>query len=336
MMTATRELRWHRIPRLELESGEILTGVEQAYHLDGRLNEEGDNLVVIFHALTGSADAAGAWWSDMIGPGRAIDTDRYAILCTNLLGSCYGTTFAENRDEVPAPSITPRDMARLIELLVRDLGVREVALATGGSLGGMVALEWVASYPALTRAAVVFAAPAAHPAAAVGWSHIQRLAIAQGGQQGLALARMIAMMTYRTPVEFEERFGREREGEKYLIESYLDHHGESLVARFDVRSYLTLMAAMDAHDVGRGRGGVGPALRRFQGKLIGVGIPGDLLYTDGDVRSWVEAVGAEYREIHSIRGHDAFLLEPDQVDRIFREALGTSGEILPAAARDVG
>jgi homoserine O-acetyltransferase len=313
-----RRLREQHLPRIELESGEVLTDVVQAYHLDGALSPGRDNLVVVFHALTGSADAVGDWWSGAVGPGRAIDTDRWAVLCTNLLGSCYGTRF-RGPDR---PRITPRDQVRLVRSLVDELGVGSVALATGGSLGGMVALEWAASFPDLTRSTVVFAAPAAHTAAAIGWNHIQRRAILHGGESGLAVARMVAMMTYRTPREFELRFGRERQGEGYAVESYLSYQGDKLVRRFDVESYLSLMGAMDAHDVGHGRGGVAAALRPVSGRLVGVGIPGDVLYPVDDVRRWVDAVGAEYRSIDSVHGHDAFLIELDQVGAILAEALG--------------
>ncbi|HEX6927420.1 MAG TPA: homoserine O-acetyltransferase [Longimicrobiaceae bacterium] len=315
-----RTLRTHHLPEFRLESGEVLTEVVQAYHLDGEINASRDNLVIVFHALTGSADAVGDWWSDVFGPGRAIDTHRYAVLCTNLLGSCYGTTF-RRPEPGRRPLITPRDQARLIHALVEELGIRSVALTAGGSLGGMVGLEFAASYPELTRTSVIFAAPAAHTAAAIGWNHIQRQAIALGSEQGLAVARMVGMMTYRTAVEFQERFGRERGPNGFQVESYLNHQGEKLVKRFDPESYLMLMDAMDAHDVGRGRGGFVEALRAVRGRLIGVGIPGDILYSDEDVRAWTDPVGAEYRQIDSIHGHDAFLIEVDQVAAILADAL---------------
>lgn len=318
-----REQRYQRVGDFALQSGDILRGVTQAYHLDGTLNEARDNLVLVVHALTGSADAAGEWWADAVGPGKTIDTQRYAVLCTNLLGSCYGTRFegAEEGDH-PNPHITTRDQARLIQTLVEELGIASVALVTGGSLGGMVALEWAAQNPALARSIVVFAAPAAHTAHAIAWNHIQRRMIDAAGERGLEIARMVGMMTYRTPDEQAERFGRRRteEGE-WIVGAYLDHHGRKLADRFSVRSYRTLTGAMDSHDVGAGRGGVAAALRRIQGRLIGVGIPGDLLYSADDVRAWTDAAGAEYREIRSIHGHDAFLLEQPQVAEILEDAL---------------
>jgi homoserine O-acetyltransferase len=325
---STRVPQVQRIERFELESGEVLAGVEQAYFLDGELNAARDNLIVIFHALTGSADAAGDWWKAVIGPGRPLDTERYAVLCTNLLGSCYGTTGPWEEGRQPFPPITPRDQARLVHALVTELGVERVALAVGGSLGGMVALEWAASFPGLTRTTVCLAAPAAHTASGIAWSHIQRRILAMCGDEGLAIARMVAMMTYRTPEEFDLRFGRAcGEGGEFEVASYLSHHGRKLTARFDARSYLALLGAMDAHDVARGRGSVTEALgeRSRRGRLIGVGIVGDRLYSEHDVRAWVEEAGAEYREITSIHGHDAFLLEADQVAALLSDALAENG-----------
>jgi homoserine O-acetyltransferase/O-succinyltransferase len=327
-----RKLRQHRLERFELQSGEVLEDVVQAYHLDGELNEAKDNLVVVFHALTGSADAVGDWWSSVMGPGRAVDTDRYAVLCPNLVGSCYGSTGPSDPLRRPFPLVGPRDMAKLIRHLVEALGVKRVKLATGGSLGGMVALEWAATFPELTERTVVFAAPARHPAAAVGWNHVQREMIAAAGDRGLEIARMVAMMTYRTAEEFDIRFGRQRREEgEFLVESYLTRHGQKLLARFDAHCYLSLIDAMDAHDVGEGRGGVEAALRGLGDRLTGVGIPGDVLYREEDVLEWVRPIGANYRQIHSIRGHDAFLLEPDQVSAIFREALEARTPELAAA-----
>jgi homoserine O-acetyltransferase len=306
-----------------LENGEVLHDVRQAYHLDGTLNADRDNLVVIFHALTGSADAVGDWWREVAGPGRAIDTERYAVLCTNLLGSCYGTTGPSDPSRRPFPAVTTRDMARLIGQLVESLHVSSVALGIGGSLGGMVALEFAATYPTLARTIVALAAPAEHPAAALAWSHIQRRAIQIGGDAGLELARMVAMMTYRTSGELEERFGRAMDGDgEFAVARYLTRHGEKLRARFDAQTYLTLIDAMDTHDIARGRSG--GALRHVTARVVGVAIPGDLLYHPRDIRRWTNDSGAEYREIQSVNGHDGFLTETQQVSALVRELLDDS------------
>src|SRR5690606_14060307 len=228
-----RELRVQHIARFELESGDVLRDVRQAYYLDGALSPLRDNLVVVFHSLSASPDAVGEWWSDVAGPGKALDTDRYAVLCANLLGSCFGTTGPTTSALRPFPPVTLRDMVRLTRLLVEELGARSVRLATGGSLGGMLALEWAATYPELTDATVAFAAPAALSAYSLGWNHLQRRAIQVAGREGMEVARMAGMMVYRTPDEFAERFGRERNEEgTYSMWSYLEHHGRRLAERF--------------------------------------------------------------------------------------------------------
>ena len=308
--------------------------MRQAYHLDGALNAPHDNLVLVFHALTGSADAAGDWWKRVVGPGLALDTTRYAVLVPNLLGSCYGTTGPSDHPDDRFPAVTPRDQARFAALLVESLGVSEVALATGGSLGGMVALEWAALFPGRTRATVVLAAPAAHTAHAIAWNAVQRECLDAAGDAGVAIARQISMIAFRSEREFEARFGRavDHDG-RYRVARYLAHHGDKLAARFDAASYRTLLNAMDAHDIGRGRGGVARALRALQGAIYAVGIPGDQLYSADVVRQWAVQAGAEYREVDSIHGHDAFLLEHEQVGSILREALDAC--VRNSSARDV-
>jgi homoserine O-acetyltransferase len=200
----------------------------------------------------------------------------------------------------------------------------------------MVTLEWAATYPSRTRAAVVFAAPAAHSAWALGWSHIQRQAIeAAGPAAGLAIARMVGMMTYRSPAELESRFARlPGEGDTFAVQSYLAHHGDKLVARFDARSYLALLGAMDAHDVGAKRGGAAAALSAFRGRLVGVGITGDVLYPEEEVRRWTRLARAESRTLVSGHGHDAFLLEAGPVGTLLAEALETAGTLSPAAEEE--
>jgi homoserine O-acetyltransferase/O-succinyltransferase len=328
----------HVTPRFALESGEILRNVRQAYVLEGEVNEAKDNVVLVFHSLTGSPETLAGWKGTVIGPGKAIDTNRWAVLCPNLLGSCYGTAFKRFFGKVSKadaqPTITTRDQARLVSSLIESLGISSLALATGGSLGGMVTLEWAATYPTRTRAAVVFAAPTAHSAWALGWNHVQRQAVeAAGPAAGLAIARMVGMLTYRSPAELESRFSRlPGEGETFAIQSYLTHHGAKLVARFDAESYLTLLDAMDAHDVGRGRGGPAAALSAFQGRLVGVGITSDVLYPEDEVRRWVRAIGAESRTLVSPHGHDAFLLESGPVGTVLGEALEPCAAERPRAA----
>jgi homoserine O-acetyltransferase len=329
--TDVRALRTLAVPAFTLDSGAVLCDLRQAYHLDGTLNAARDNLVIVFHALTGTPDAAGDWWKRIIGPGLALDTAKYAVLVPNLLGSCYGSSgpsaYPDERiynggPHGRFPSITPRDQARFAARLVESLGVTNVALAAGGSLGGMVALEWTATFTGRTRATVVLAAPAAHTAHAIAWNSVQRAVLDAAGDAGLAVARQISMIAFRSEREFEARFGRSVGPEgRFSVESYLDHQGKKLEKRFNSASYRTLLDAMDAHDLGRGRGGLARALRALTGTVYAVGVPGDQLYSADVVRQWAELAGAEYRGIESHFGHDAFLLEHEQVGAILREAL---------------
>jgi homoserine O-acetyltransferase/O-succinyltransferase len=341
-------LRLERFRDLTLPSGRPLDVVDQVYRLDGQPAPDGSNVVLLFHSLTGGPEPR-EWWPDLIGPGGVLDPGQWALLTPNLLGSCYGTRGRvrgsgepDDLPPVPLPDELPgaggpvfqspgleggevdvRDMVYLTGLLLERLGIPSVRLATGGSLGGMASLEWAATFPDLTREVVVFAAPAAHTAQAIGFSRIQRALLRLGGpEEGLKLARQAAMLTYRSAREMERRFGRERrEDGLFQIESYLVRQGEKLQERFHPESYRILTNAMDRHDVGEGRGGFATALKRFEGELTGVGIPGDLLYTPEDVRRWTDPVGAHYREIDSERGHDAFILEQDQVAVILEEVL---------------
>ena len=298
-----------------------MTGLEMAYHAGGA-ERTAENVVVILHALTGTSNTGADWWTDVVGPGRAIDTAHYHVIAPVLPGSCYGTTWAGCDAAVPA-NLTTRDQAAAVWALLDQLGIGVPALVTGGSLGGMVALEVAASRPQAVRRTVVFAAPAAHGAWAIGWHHVQREILdALGDERGLALARALATLTFRSEREFNGRFGRTQRTEgRYSVQDYLDHQGRKLVARFDARAWRTLTAAMDAHDVGRGRGGVAAALGAIRGTLVGVGITGDSLYGEREVRAWTEAAGVRYERIRSTHGHDAFLLEQRQVSRILRSSL---------------
>jgi homoserine O-acetyltransferase len=328
--TETRQLRFAQLPPLPLECGELLPHATMAYHLDGQLSMRRDNVVLVLHALTGSADAAGDWWKGLIGSGCALDTDRYAVLAPNLLGSCYGSSGPRTNGE-RFPTLTTRDQARAVGVLLESLGISRVILATGGSLGGMVALEFVATFPGRAQRAAVFAAPAAQPAVAIGWSHVQREALRVGGEHGLQLARQVAMLTYRTSTGLRGRFGRLR-GDRgaFSVQEWLWAHGARLDARFDRASYVALLDVMDTHDVGRGRGGIGERLRESGTQLTGIAIPGDLFAPAEDVEDWVRAAGGTYRTISSEHGHDAFLMEKARVDELLREALGAS-----ARAREV-
>ncbi len=332
---------------LSLELGGWLPYVDVRFETYGP-REASAGATLIFHALTGSAHAAGTyrpetlarltplerafgakgWWNALVGPGKAIDTERRFVVVANVLGSCYGTTgpLSEGPDGEPYgprfPEITIRDMARVQRALLDFLGVRQVDVV-GGSMGGMLALEFAVSYPERTRSLAVFAAPLRHGAWARGLSELGRMAILEDREfasgyyaaqpRGLALARAIAMMGYRHPRSFELRWGHQPQ----QAESYLRYQGDKFVRRFDANTYLTLLAAMDRHDVGRGRGGLAAALDRIAHiPSIMVGIDSDLLYPAEEVKRSALLAGSEYAEIRSPHGHDAFLIESDQVSQI--------------------
>jgi homoserine O-acetyltransferase len=294
--------------------------------------------VVVIHALTGSADAAGDWWEPLIGPGRALDTRRFGVLGANLLGGRYGSTGPTTPDPRTGrpfgrgfPAVSTRDQARAQWALLDAIGVTEAALVVGGSLGGMVALEVALIRPDAVRHVMPIAAPAATGPMAVAWNHLQVTLIERLGDEGLALARQLAMTTYRSETDFDERFGRTSEPDgRPSIVSYLAHQGGKLVDRFDGDTYRILAGAMDRHDIGAGRGGIDAALAHLAGAdvaLTGVGIVDDILYGPRQVRALVTAasragVAARYREIRSTKGHDAFLVEWDQLAALLGAALG--------------
>jgi homoserine O-acetyltransferase len=334
-----------------LGDGTRLPELVVAWRHDGPPPGEAPQVVVV-HALTGSADAAGDWWEPLIGPGRALDTDRIGVLGANLLGGRYGSTGPTSIDPRTGrpygrdfPSVSTRDQARVQWALLDALGIDEIDLVVGGSLGGMVALEVALVRPSAVRHVVPMAAPAATGPMAVAWNHIQVELIDRLGDAGLALARELAMTTYRSETDFDKRFGRsiEPDGRPSIV-SYLDHQGEKLVDRFDGDTYRSLAGAMDRHDIGAGRGGVEAALGTLAVAgtgLTGVGIVDDILYGPRQVRALIAAasaasVTAHYRELASTKGHDAFLVEWDQLAVILGEALDRARSTPPAGSSEPG
>ncbi|HPS77727.1 MAG TPA: homoserine O-acetyltransferase [Thermoanaerobaculaceae bacterium] len=324
--------------RFELECGETLPAVQVAFRTWGRLDPGGDNGVLICHALTGSADAD-RWWQPLVGPGRALDTDRDFIVCSNVLGSCYGTTGPASKRSGSRrywgpdfPPVTVRDMVRLQARLLDALGVRRLRLAIGGSLGGMQVLEWAATFPDRVDAIVPIAAPGRHSAWAIGLSEAQRAAIEadplwEAGRYrqtahpaaGLAAARMVAMCTYRSWESFGLRFGRALEGGQFAVAGFLRHHGDSLVDRFDANCYVALTRAMDSHDLARGRGDFREVLRQLRTPALVVAIDSDALYPPEEQWELAELMpSARLAWLHSPHGHDAFLIETDTLSALVR------------------
>ncbi|MBP0001272.1 MAG: homoserine O-acetyltransferase [Cyanobacteria bacterium SID2] len=320
-----------------LESGDVLVGVEVAYRTWGQLNENGDNAIHICHALTGSADAD-LWWGPLFGTGKVFDEGRDFIVCSNVLGSCYGTTGPTSIDAATGqvygpsfPSITVRDMVRLQAALLQNLGVRKLKMAIGGSLGGMQVLEWGKLYPDFVESVVSIAASGRHSAWCIGLSEAQRQAIYadpnwQGGRyredappaQGLATARTIAMISYRAYGSFEKRFGRKLQptGE-FAVKSYLNYQGRKLVDRFDANTYLTLIDAMDTHDISEGTGNYYDVLRSIVQPTLVVAIDSDLLYPPVEQQELTQFMpNARLEWLYSPHGHDAFLIDMDTLNHL--------------------
>ena len=351
--------RFVEVGALHLERGGVLPEVTVAYETWGTLSPTGDNAVLVEHALTGDSHVVGdagpghpspGWWPGLIGPGAPLDTDRFFVVASNVLGGCQGTTGPSSLapDGRPwggrFPFTTVRDQVAVEAALADALGIRRWHTVLGGSMGGMRVLEWATGHPDRVERALVLASTAYATADQVAWCLPQLLAIRsdpayRGGDYydpgeapvtGMGIARRIAHTTYRHEAELDARFGRSpRPGEdplggggRYDVESYLDHHATKLAARFDPNSYVVLTEAMNSHDIGRGRGGVAAALRRFEGHLHVAAVSSDRLYP---VRLSEEMAqsrpGTVLSVIESRHGHDGFLIETGQVGRVIDAAL---------------
>jgi homoserine O-acetyltransferase len=328
---------------LALELGGTLPTVRVAYRSWGTLDAEGSNAVVVCHALTGSADAD-LWWTRMFGPGRALDPQKDFVVCSNILGSCYGTTGPTSIDPATGapwlgsfPAITVRDIVRVQQALCSALGVRRVRMVLGGSLGGMQALEWALLYPSLVESVAFIASTGRHSAWCIGLSEAQRQAIYadpcwKGGRYdpadppsaGLAVARQVAMISYRSQPSFELRFARRAQAEDlFAIESYLRYQGRQLVDRFDAATYVALTRAMDTHDVARGRGDYEEVLRSVKQPMLVVSIDSDVLYWPWEQREVASlAPNARLAVMDSPHGHDAFLIDVDRLSDMVADFRG--------------
>ena len=328
-----------------------------AYETWGELDATGENAVLVVHALTGDSHCSGGaseaykrggWWDEMIGPARPIDTDEYFVVCSNVLGGCSGSTGPASIDPETGrpygmrfPIVTIRDIVRAQKRLLDDLGVQRLKAVIGGSIGGQQALEWAVEYPDFMEKAVPIAATGALGPQGLGMSELGRRAIMadplwrggdyygeeKGPETGLAIARMVGMLTYQSAPGQWERFGRrpasrpalyEEFGGRFEIESYLHYQGQDLAGRFDANSYLYLTRAMDLYDVGAGYASQAEAYERMKAEVLFVGISSDWLFPAAEVRAAAEQAriaGAEayYEEIESLNGHDAFLKDWDEL-----------------------
>ena len=350
---------------LKLDSGALLAPVEIAYETYGTLAPDTGNALLVCHALTGDQHLASAhprtgkpgWWQRMVGPGRPIDTDRFFVVCANVLGSCMGTSGPASTDPATGrpyamdfPVITIRDMVRAQALLLDHLGVARLAAVVGGSMGGMQALSWAATYPDRVPAAVVIASTARHTAQNIAFHEVGRQAVMadpnwRGGDYydgdppaaGLAVARMAAHITYLSEAGLTEKFGRRLQARErksfgfdadFQVESYLRHQGLAFTDRFDANSYLYITRAMDYFDLAEEHGGLlANAFRGTGTRFCLVSFDTDWLYPTAESRSIVQALNAagapaSFVELSSPYGHDAFLLDSPDLDRVIAGFLG--------------
>jgi homoserine O-acetyltransferase len=352
---------------LHLEGGGSLAHVTLAYETYGRLNADASNAILLLHALSGDAHAAGrhspadrkpGWWDTMVGPGRAFDTERYFVICSNVIGGCQGSTGPSSRDPAtghsgPArpygarfPVITIGDIVRAQSRLLDALGIARLLAVAGGSMGGFQALEWATALPERVRGAILLASSARSATQTIAWNSIGRQAIMRdprwrGGDyygheppaDGLAVARMIGHITYLSEVSLEARFGRRLQadadpafvlGPEFAIESYLAYQGDIFNARFDANSYLYITKAMDYWDLPRRYGSLEAAMARAQADFLLLSFDSDWLYPSAEsaaIGAALRRVGrrAEHVDLHSDAGHDAFL-----VDHVAQEPIITA------------
>ncbi len=341
------------IGRRTLERGGVLPTARVSYETWGELAPDKENAILLLHALTGDSHVVGApgpghatggWWSGIVGPGKHIDTDRWFVIAPNMLGGCQGTTgpasFAPDGREWGArfPYFTIRDQVDAQVALADALGIERLAAVIGGSMGGMQALEWAVSYPERLERVGILAAPPLSDADQIALNSVQIEAIqmdpnfadgeyyeaaeGEGPHRGLALARRMALLNYRSPTELNDRFERSWQSKvsplgnsgRFAVESYLDFHGNKFTRRFDANSYVMLVQAMNSHDVGRDRGGVTAALSRVTARSLVLGIDSDRLMPVSDQVAIASGLpttidGGKAVVIHSDFGHDAFLIE---------------------------
>ncbi len=356
---------------LTLDCGRVLSPFTIAYMTYGTLNTARSNAILVCHALTGDQFVASAnpvtgkpgWWDKMVGPGKPIDTNRFFVICSNVIGGCLGSTGPASIDPATGkpfgldfPLVTVRDMVRAQAMLIDALGIEKLLCVTGGSMGGMQVLQWAASYPDRVAAAVPIATAARHSAQNIAFHEVGRQAIMadpdwNGGDygdtqpaKGLAVARMAAHITYLSEVALQRKFGRELQdrdrisfgfGQDFQVESYLHHQGVSFVDRFDANAYLYITRAMDYFDLAADYNGVlAEAFRGSKSRFCLISFTSDWLFPTAENKKVAHALNAaaanvSFVEIVSDKGHDAFLLDEP-------EMLATVRGFLNAAASDYG
>jgi homoserine O-acetyltransferase len=322
----------------DTETGGTLPSVEIAYDTWGKLNEMGDNVIWVCHALTANSNVE-EWWPGMVGKDMVFDVSRYFIVCANILGSCYGTTGPLSVNPETSrqwlndfPVVTIRDIVRLHEILRKNLGIRQIHTIIGSSIGGYQALEYSIMYPDMIRRLIFIASNARQTPWAIAFNESQRLSIEAdtsffsdditGGKRGLKAARSIALLSYRTAYAYNQTQAEENDEKtgSYRASSYQAYQGDKLVNRFNPWSYYRLTQLSDSHNVGRGRGGVVNALNKVKASTLCVGIMSDILYPVNEQKFVAENVpDGKYTEIDSFFGHDGFLIEAGQVSAVIKK-----------------
>jgi len=354
-----------RFDSLLLDCGATLSPVDVAYETYGELNERRSNAILVLHAFSGDAHAAGVshdggkqgWWDNMIGPGKAFDTNRYFVICSNVLGGCRGTTGPSSINPetgcpyaMSFPVITISDMVRLQKKLTDYLGIRKLLAVAGGSMGGMQVLEWAVAYPDAVAAAIPIATTARHSAQQIAFNEVGRQAIMAdpdfaGGNyygnkppaRGLAVARMVGHITYMSDDSMREKFGRRFRtqeempdfGNVFEVESYLRYRGSQFVDRFDANSYLYITKAMDLFDLTNGRGSLAAAIENVQARFLVISFTSDWLYPTYQSLEIVSALRGRNRdvafcELPSNYGHDAFLVDVAEQTELIRGFLAST------------
>jgi homoserine O-acetyltransferase/O-succinyltransferase len=334
-LTMTQDV-FHSFEPLLLESGETLKEFELVFTTYGQLNSEKSNVIWVIHALTGDSKA-GEWWNGLIGEDKFFDPAHHFIICANLLGSCYGSSnpFSENPETglpyfYDFPQVTTRDLATSLERLRIHLEIEQIHTLIGGSLGGQVALEWSVTLGQKLHYAVILASTPKTSPWVIGFNETQRMAIESdctwgechelAGNKGLETARAIAMLTYRHPDDLRiKQSEKEEKMDGFRASSYLRYQGQKLAKRFNALSYWTLSKAMDSHDVGRNRGGIAAALEKIEAKVLAIGVDSDLLFLPAESQFLSKNVKrGTYKEIRSTAGHDAFLIEFEQLTYLLK------------------
>jgi homoserine O-acetyltransferase len=338
-------------PSITLDSGAIIAPVEVAYETYGSLNATKTNAILVLHAFSLDAHAGGddGWWADMIGAGKAFDTDKYFVICSNVLSGCRGTTGPGSINPetgrpwaMTFPSVSIADMVRLQKMLIDHLEIPRLLAVTGGSMGGMQALEWAVAYPDRVAAAIPIATTARHSAQQIAFNEVGRQAImadldwnhgnyytGRPPARGLAVARMVGHITYMSDESMRRKFGRRlRTPDQFEVESYLQYRGSKFVDRFDANSYIYITRAMDSFDLTE-RGSLPSLFERIRTRFLVISFTSDWLYPSYQSQEIVSALRSRncdvaYCNLSAHYGHDSFLVEVEQQSEVVRGFLAST------------